>query len=307
MNELERVALLAACFGQPAEGVGIGDDAAVVAPGAEPLVWTVDAQVEGTHFRLDWLDWEDVGFRSFMAAASDLAAMGAVPVAALSSLVLADEVDDAALAALARGQADAARAIGTTVIGGNLAGGRETSVTTTLLGRTARPILRRGARPGDGVYLGGEVGLAAAGLAALSAAIDLSDRSFGPCLAAWRRPRARIDLGKAMACVATAAVDVSDGLWRDAGHLADASGVTLELEDDALDALVGPDLAAAAARLARDPRALVLGGGEDYALVVTSPEPIAGFVRIGSVVPRGAASVLVGGRAEGHQGFDHFD
>ncbi|HVJ90016.1 MAG TPA: AIR synthase related protein, partial [Labilithrix sp.] len=86
-GEFERIALLAKRFGGPALGttVGIGDDAAVLAPVASSLVWTVDAQVEGTHFRLDWLGWSDVGWRSFMAASSDLAAMGATPLAALSA------------------------------------------------------------------------------------------------------------------------------------------------------------------------------------------------------------------------------
>jgi thiamine-monophosphate kinase len=169
-SELARISLVAAIFRPRDAGrvqIGIGDDAAVIAPGSRPLVWTIDAQVEGTHFRRDWLGWEDVGWRSFMAAASDLAAMGAAPVAALSALVLAPDVDDAALAAIATGQAAAASALGTTIAGGNLAHGAPTSITTTLLGEAVRPILRSGARPGDRVLLGGAIGLAAAGLAAL--------------------------------------------------------------------------------------------------------------------------------------------
>ncbi len=141
--------------------VGIGDDAAVLDPGG--LVWTVDVQVDGTHFRPEWASWEDIGWRSFMAAASDLAAMGAEPIAALSSLVLAPAIDDQALDAIARGQAAASLAAGAPVVGGNLARGTETSITTTLLGRAAQPVLRSGAQPGDGVYLAGPVGLAAAG------------------------------------------------------------------------------------------------------------------------------------------------
>src|SRR5690606_3745707 len=159
-------------------GVGIGDDAAVLEPASAPLVWTIDAQVEGTHFRLDWLSWQDVGWRSFMAAASDLAAMAAEPVAALSALVLADTVDDAALDGLAEGQADAARAVGAPIVGGNIARGRRTSVTTTLCGRAGQPVLRSGARPGDGLWLAGAVGMAAAGLAALEMSTELKDESI---------------------------------------------------------------------------------------------------------------------------------
>jgi thiamine-monophosphate kinase len=102
-SEIERVSRLSACFAAPAADVrvGIGDDAAVLAVGEGALVWTIDAQVEGTHFRPEWLSWEDVGWRSFMAAASDLAAMGAEPHSALSALALGPQVDDAALDAIA--------------------------------------------------------------------------------------------------------------------------------------------------------------------------------------------------------------
>ena len=95
MNERERVALLTRIFGD-----AIGDDAALLEGG---LVWTVDACVEGTHFRREWLSWEDLGWRSFMAAASDIAAMGADQLGALSALVLTSDTDDAAFEAIARG------------------------------------------------------------------------------------------------------------------------------------------------------------------------------------------------------------
>lgn len=318
-SELQRIALLAARFGQPARGVGIGDDAAVLEPvGSERLVWTIDAQVEGTHFRRDWASWEDVGWRSFMAAASDLAAMGASPLGALSALTLSDDVDDEALFALAEGQASAARAIGTTVVGGNLARGKETSVTTTFLGRVDRPILRRGAQPGDGVFIAGALGMAAAGLAALErslAAVAVvvpgeADPSIAACVDAWRRPRALIELGQVMCGTATAAVDISDGLARDARHLAEASGVRLVFDEAALRAHVSSALRSAAATLGRDAIDLVLHGGEDYALLATSASPPPGFVRVGSV-EAGEAVVLLAkgeGRVEVPPlGFDHFE
>ena len=281
-------------------------------PVAEPLVWTIDAQVQDTHFRLDWVGWKDVGWRSFMAAASDLAAMGAQPLAALSALALADTVDDFALDALAEGQADAASVVGAAVVGGNLARGRETSVTTTLIGLTPRPILRSGARPGDGLFLAGRVGMAAAGLAALErGAAQPADACIDACIGAWRRPKALIVEGLAMRGSASAAVDVSDGLSRDASHVADASGVVLVIEEAALRARTAGALEAAAALLGRDALALALAGGEDYALLVTSPaSSIAGFERIG-VVEAGAAAVVLQ-RADGTrvpvdpQGFDHF-
>lgn len=305
-TELERIALLAGRFGQPGGAIttGIGDDAAVIAlasiNAAGRLVWTVDAQVEGTHFRRAWVSWEDIGWRSFMAAASDLAAMGASPVAALSSLVLSADVSDEDLAALADGQAAAAKDVGAPIVGGNLARGSETSITTTLLGSVGRPVLRSGARPGDGIWLAGPVGRAAAGLAAIAADVAGLDA----CKQAWRRPQALVRTRSVAA--ATSALDVSDGLARDAGHLAEASGVVLVLDAAALH---DPVLAAAAARLGRDPLELALGGGEDYALLATSAAPLEGFVAIG-VVEAGAPAVLVardGVRTPApRSGFDHF-
>jgi thiamine-monophosphate kinase len=287
----------------------------VLAPPAagSSLVWTVDAQVEGTHFRRDWVSWEDVGWRSFMAAASDLAAMGATPLAALSSLVLADDVDDDALGALASGQAAAARALGTTVVGGNLARGGETSVTTTLLGAAERPLLRHGARAGDSLLLGGAVGLAAAGLALLRAGASHEVAAPASCVAAWRRPSARIDLGLALVRggLATAAIDISDGLLRDGGHVAEASGVALVLEEAALAQADGAAaLAEVAKLLGKSPLDFALSGGEDYALLATSSAPIAGFVRIGRVEagPPALRIERPDGTIEAAppRGFDHF-
>lgn len=309
-SEFERIATLARRFAAPARGtvVGIGDDAAVLSPAAVPLVWTIDAQIDGTHFRLDWLGWEDVGWRSFMAAASDLAAMGATPLAALSALSLADTVDDAALEALTEGQVKAARAVGAAIIGGNLARGTETSVTTTLLGEAPRAVLRSDARPGDGLFLAGRVGDAAAGLAALfRGPVDAETEA---CVATWRRPTARISEGLAMRDVATAALDISDGLSQDAGHIAEASGVALVIDEAMLRACASPDLVRAASALGQDVLELMLRGGEDYALLVTSKaDAIPGFDRIGSV-EAGMGVILqrmdkTRAPIEG-RGFDHF-
>ena len=116
MDERGKIATLARMLGSsssPTAGieVGIGDDAAVLATSHAPahLVWTIDEQVEGVHFRRTLASWHQVGWRSFMAAASDVAAMGAVPWCALSALVLSDDVDDEAFAEIVRGQGDAAR------------------------------------------------------------------------------------------------------------------------------------------------------------------------------------------------------
>ena len=327
-RELARVASLRARFtqsnadaSQQGIRVGIGDDAAVLeASGAGALVWTVDAQVEGTHFRTRWVSWEDIGWRSFMAAASDLAAMSAEPVAALSALVLAGSVDDEALDALARGQAAAASAVGAPVVGGNLARGTETSITTTLFGRAASPVLRSGARPGDGLWLAGPVGLANAGLSILEASVHdariVEHTDAAACLLAWRRPIARIAEGRALAGVAHAAIDVSDGLAHDAWQLATASGVRVVLDVAAVIAAGGEALARGAKLLDGVPIDFALHGGEDYALLAASAEALPGFVRIGSVesADDGAydGALVVLRSASGAidpvdpRGFDHF-
>jgi thiamine-monophosphate kinase len=326
-SEWTRIALLRAALAGPADPrvlLGIGDDAAVLAPSAEPLVWTVDAAVEGVHFRRDLLSFADLGYRATMAAASDLGAMGARPLGLLAALVLPPALDDAELAELARGQREAADALGAAILGGNLARGAELSITTTALGTAARPLGRAGARPGDAIWMAGPVGLAAAGLAVLlrgvtdEGALSAAARA---AITAWRRPRARIAEGLRAVAIANAAIDVSDGLAQDVGHLARASGVRAILDAAAL---VGPELQAAAAELGRDPLDLALSGGEDYALVVVlAPgDALEGFTRIGEIAPRGEGPVTgepaVGGADVSlrhpngsvtslvERGFDHF-
>ena len=272
-DERSAVELFSRAFAQArASGVelGIGDDAAVLRSPGERLVWTVDAAVEGTHFERAWLGLSDIGFRSFQAAASDLAAMGARPVAALSALTLPRGFSARELARLSEGQAEAARDCRCPVVGGNVARGRELSITTTVLGTARRPLTRRGARPGDDVWLVGDVGLAAAGLELLrTRRARRADASLARAVAAFCRPRALLQRGTALGSWAHAVVDVSDGLAADATHIAEASGCRLVLEEEALLVALPRELPAVARRVGRSALELALAGGEDYALVVT--------------------------------------
>ncbi|WP_437906784.1 thiamine-phosphate kinase [Sorangium sp. So ce327] len=324
-SEWKRIDMLRAVLGAAAGDhvlCGIGDDAAILAPVAsrggvlpgapEPLVWTVDSAVEGVHFRRDLLGFEDLGYRATMAAASDLAAMGARPVGLLAALVLPPSVSDDELGALARGQRAACDEIGTAVIGGNLSRGGEISITTTALGVAALPLRRDGARPGDALALAGPVGLAAAGFALLDRCIAPASAAAEQAIHAFRRPVARIDAGLRAAARARAAIDVSDGLVADVAHLARASGVRALLDPAAL---VSADLRDAAAQLGLDALDLALYGGEDYAVVVAGPDvgELAGFVVIGRCVPReeGASDVALlgpGGQLTSlvARGYDHF-
>ncbi|MFO0758604.1 MAG: thiamine-phosphate kinase [Byssovorax sp.] len=319
-SEWAKIALLERVLGGAPDArvlTGIGDDAAVLAPPAAPLVWTVDAAVDDVHFRRDLVTMVDIGYRSTMAAASDLAAMGASPRGMLSSLILPAGFPDEDLEALARGQREAADALGTQVIGGNLARGEQLSITTTVLGAAPRPLLRSGARPGDALWIAGPSGLAGAGLALLLAGAKVEREAARRAVRAWQRPLARIADGLRAAAVAHAAIDVSDGLGQDVGHMAQASGVRAVLSRAALLA-IDPALAAVAGELGRDPLDLALRGGEDYALVVALPagEALAGFVEIGRIEASAdggdeAGEVLLE-REDGAReilsgaGFDHF-
>jgi thiamine-monophosphate kinase len=286
VKEDQRIARVAAILGAAARApagsraveIGIGDDAAVLAAGGK-MVLTIDTHVEHVHFERAWLSMQELGRKSFMAAASDLAAMGARPVGALSSLILPKDTTDDDVDEIARGQADAAQEIGAAIVGGNLSSG-PFSITTTCVGEATSPLLRSGARAGDLVLVSGELGLAAAGLHMLQRGTPPS-RVRDRVVEAWTRPRARIEEGLALANVATACIDVSDGFALDLHRLCEASGVGAEIDEDAVLALGGNTLADAARALGAEQRAFALFGGEDYALVAGAPREIPGFAVVG--------------------------
>jgi len=289
--------------------VANGDDAAVVRLDGKTVI-SVDAAVEGTHFKRAWLSFEQLGYRSLVTALSDLAAMGASARATLTSLVVSPDVSDADLYALADGCAAAAREHDAPVIGGNLSRGSELSLTTTVVGSIeGAPTRRDGARAEDAIYVTGTLGTAALGLRCLTA--QRFDTDAAPFIARWRRPIARLRDGHALLGIATASIDVSDGLLQDLSHLCRASGVGAVIEADAL------PLAHGSATLARTLDAniidLALTGGEDYELLFTAPRdvriPIAATA-IGVIQRDRTITVREGGseRAVPPQlGYRHFD
>ena len=311
-SEFKKIALIERALRQggahsPAVKLGIGDDAAVLASSGR-LVWTIDTQVEGSHFERRWLPLEDIGYRAFQAAASDLAAMGARPLAALSNLALPRTFSDAQLSRLARGQAEAARACRCPIIGGNLAGAPELSITTTLLGVVEKPLLRGGARVGDELWLWGDVGLAAAGLRALQRGLT-KRAALRACVERWRRPKALLVEGRKLVGRAHSAIDVSDGLAGDAAHLGRASRVRVVFDAALLEAALAPELLRGAAALGEEPLALALMGGEDYALLASGSASLRprGARRVG-YVERGSGVFLqqAAGRQRLGASFEHF-
>jgi thiamine-monophosphate kinase len=245
------------------EGVllGVGDDAAVLAPPpGEALVATVDAVVEGVHFDGRFTP-EDVGWKALAVNLSDLAAMGARPLWALVALGFPRETPAARLLGVARGAGACARDHRIAVVGGNVSRASELSVTVTVVGAVpeGRALRRDGARPGDLLLVTGTLGDAALGL-----------RPGAPAALArrQRRPTPRLPLGRALLGIARAAIDLSDGLVQDLGHLCEASRVGAELEAAALPL---SDAYLRAQRGAPDPLAPALGDGEDYELLVAVP------------------------------------
>ncbi len=241
--------------------VGPGDDAAVVRPRAgEDLVLTVDAVVEGVHFDGRFSP-ADVGWKALAVNLSDLAAMGARPLFALAALTLPADASAATVLGIARGLGACARAHRVAVVGGNVSRARDVSLTVTAVGAVpqGRALLRAGARPGDLVAVTGTIGDAALGLLP-GAAPALARRQ--------RRPIARLEAGAALSPLVRAAIDVSDGLVQDLGHVCRASGVGARI--GVADLPLSPAYRRATRRLS-EPWMAALAGGEDYELVVALP------------------------------------
>lgn len=305
IDEAQAIALLRRQLDQVAPAavvVANGDDAAVLEGSMTPWVWSIDSSAEGAHFDLRWLDLGTAAQRALHAAVSDLAAMGAAPVAALCALTVPPNAAEQDFSSLARGQRRAARELGCPVIGGNLERGNRWRFVTTVLGKCQNPLTRAGAKPGDELWLIGRVGYAAAGLELLrrDASVDALPASVQRlaqrCIRHWRKPRALIEAGQQLADVrAHAAIDVSDGLASELTHLATAGSVELRLHGAALERLVKP-LRPLADALAADAEQWVLHGGEDYALLAagarTARPP--GAAIIGEVGAGAGLALLVG-------------
>jgi thiamine-monophosphate kinase len=299
--------------------LGVGDDCALILPEAGALLAvSTDMLVEGRHF-LAGADAAKLGHKALAVNLSDLAAMGAVPRYATLALAL-PEADASWLALFSQGFFKLADSFGVELIGGDTTRG-PLNISVTVMGAVPPELaLRRdGARAGDEVWLSGSTGDAGLALAHLDARVLLADAALAHCLARLHTPKPCIALGLALRGIATSAIDVSDGLVADLGHVAERSGVAIELRYAELPRSRALQ-SCADERLAQS---CLLAGGDDYELAFTasagSRERVAAvaadlglvLTRIGSV-SAGAPGRVTVRAADGtsmqleSKGFDHF-
>jgi thiamine-monophosphate kinase len=289
----------------PTTLLGPGDDAAVVAAPDGRVVASTDVLVEGVHFRLDWSSPEQVGRKAVAVNLADIAAMGAAPTGVLVGLACPAGTDAGMIDELVAGMWREATSARVGVVGGDLATSDILVISVTALGdlQGRDPVTRAGAMPGDIVAVCGRLGWAAAGLAVLGRGF----RSPVTVVGAHRNPEPPYAAGpQAAAAGATAMIDVSDGLLADLGHVAQASGVAVDVRTDLLE--VHQRLVDVASALGADPMHWVLTGGEDHALAATFPEPAAvpeGWITSGTVT-RGHLVTVDGKPYEGPAGWQHF-
>jgi thiamine-monophosphate kinase len=250
--------------------LGAGDDCAIISRPHGQLLFTIDSLVEKVHFELRWSTPQALGARALAVNLSDIAAMGGRPTACVINLGVREGIASRTLERIYAGLRDAARAASTDIVGGNITRARELSITIALLGEAGRGAMRRdAARPGDEIFVTGTLGDAALGWRILAGKLKLRGDAKKNRAAKkhvvdrFLRPDARLDAGQRLAALrpAPAAIDVSDGLMQDLGHILERSGVGAEIDasripvSPAYRALMGGDLVHA------------LTGGEDYELI----------------------------------------
>lgn len=291
---------------QPASTLlGPGDDAAVVAASDGRVVASTDMLVQNVHFRLDWSSPELIGRKAVAVNLADVAAMGARPTAVLVGLGCPGGTSASLLEELAGGMWAEAATAGAGLVGGDLVTAETVVISITALGdlEGRQPVTRAGAKAGDQLAVIGRLGWAAAGLAVLGRGF----RSPAGIVGAHRRPEPPYRAGpQAADAGATAMIDVSDGLLADLGHIADSSGVAIDVRTDRLE--VHQRLADIGSALGANPLHWVLTGGEDYALAATFPGSLdlpEGWRAIGTV-GQGHGVTVDGEPYAGDGGWEHF-
>ena len=287
--------------------IGPGDDGAVLAVDS-PLVCSVDVLVENVHFKTVWSPADAVGRKAVAVNVADIEAMGATATGLVVGFAAPPETPETWALDFARGLREECERAGVSLVGGDVTSASQIAISATVLGsldgRSA--VTRDGARPGNVVACCGRLGWAAAGLTVLARGF----RSPRAAVQAQLVPEPPYGQGKVAALAgATAMIDVSDGLLADLGHIAARSGVAIDLRSDAFP--IAEPLQAVAAATGSDPLGLVLGGGEDHALVATfGPDAVPeGWMTVGTVAAPDDAGPIVtvdGTVWDGDRGWDHY-
>jgi thiamine-monophosphate kinase len=263
-EEFDRIRAMIRILGSQA--AGLGDDCAVLPLNGTCLAISTDVSVEQVHFRLDWIQLDEVGWRATAAALSDLAAEGAEPAGLLNALTVPSAATQSDLLQVIAGIRDAAEAAGAPVLGGDLSSGPAWSLAITVLGFTSQPVTRAGARPGDRLWITGALG-------GTRAALEAWRRNEQPSREArvrYARPVPRIAAGRWLAAHgARAMIDLSDGLGGDAAHLGAASGVALHIDLDKVP--VTPEAGDEARRSGASSHVFAAESGEEFELLVALP------------------------------------
>lgn len=256
--------------------VGPGDDAAVItSPGDGLMLLACDMMVEGIHFRKDWAEPRQIGWKAMVQNLSDIAAMGGQPAAAVASIAATGDVSEEYVCAMAEGLAAAASRYGAALAGGDFVGSTGPLVVDVAITgwvERERMLLRRGARSGDALLVTGHLGAAAAGLAARQQGLVEAESSLlAEAIRAHHEPRPRLAEANAIAGAgcATSMMDLSDGLAEDLPRLCQQSGVGARVRSQAVP--IHRACSFVADRLGMNGRHLAVTGGEDYELLLTCP------------------------------------
>jgi len=299
---------------------GIGDDCAVWRGGIDNQLAKVDCQVEGVHFNLDIISWEDLGWKSLAVNLSDIAAMGGIPQYALVSLGLPPHTEVENVVSLYKGMLKIAKSSGIAIVGGNMSGSSRIFVDISVIGKTGNPegkyLSRSSAQPGDRIAVTGWLGTAAAGLEMLTHHLEF-EAKISYCLSqAFSRPQPRLEEGRLLVKEGVrTAIDISDGLLADLDHLCQASAVGAVVEIEKLP--IRDEVTSAFGEKSFE---MALSGGEDYQLIFTArPEVIEKVQRssaypvtiLGEIVAQNAGQIILINQ-EGKRvrpkafGWDHF-